>query len=386
MQLLIQEERGPSVVTNLLVLLFSLQLSNASVALKPVEVSEEKSPLKIEKIFQGKDVIWSLEFISDSEILLTEKSGKIFKLNLGSLVKEEVKHSLPVAVYGQGGLLDIKKSPDFFKTQQVFISTAIRAGSEKYTTAVYSARLNNNELQGIKKIFESNTPTDEGQHFGCRITFDEKGHLFFAIGDRGQRDDAQNLKSHSGKVIRLKLSGEVPKDNPFVNQKNADPAVWSYGHRNPQGIFYDIKTKQLYLSEHGPRGGDEINIIEPGKNYGWPVVTYGREYWGPKIGEGVSKKGVEPPFVYFVPSIAPSSLIVYQKSDRPWSGDLLQGALVKEHLNRIHLNESRKPVLEERHFSDLDERVRALVEAPNGDILFSTDSGKIFKAKWSQSN
>ena len=179
------------------------------------------------------------------------------------------------------------------------------------------------------------------------------------------------------------LDGSIPKDNPFKNRKDALPAIWSYGHRNPQGISYDLKNKRLWIIEHGPRGGDEINLILPGRNYGWPVISYGKEYWGPvHVGEGTKKKGMEQPVKVYIPSIAPGSLILYSGKAFPgWKGNLFSGALKARHLNRIVLDENGNAVAEERLLKDLDERIRALIESPEGWIYLSTDSGRILRIR-----
>lgn len=196
---------------------------------------------------------------------------------------------------------------------------------------------------------------------------------------RGERDSAQNLSSHNGTIVRLNLDGSVPADNPFINQPGALPEIWSYGHRNPQGLAWDKTRNVLWEIEHGPRGGDEINRILPGRNYGWPVISYGKEYWAPiRVGEGTHKAGMEQPVYYYVPSIAPGSLMIYSGNLFPaWRGYLFAGALALTHLNHIELNPAGQVVRENRWLTDLGERIRAVIGAPGGELILSTDSGRI---------
>ncbi len=233
----------------------------------------------------------------------------------------------------------------------------------------------------MNDLLITTSSTDTTRHFGSRIAFDNEGHVFFTVGDRGERPNGQDLSTHAGSVIRLNQDGTVPKDNPFVKHQNALPEIWSYGHRNPQGLSYDSKNKRLWLIEHGPRGGDEINLILAGKNYGWPVISYGKEYWGPlSVGEATSKEGMEQPVKYYVPSIAPGSLLLYTGSAFPgWQGDLFAGALKLQHLNKIKLSDSGQTVGEERLLISLKERIRSLSQSPEGWIYLSTDSGKIMR-------
>ena len=222
--------------------------------------------------------------------------------------------------------------------------------------------------------------TDTTRHYGSRITFDDENHIYFSVGDRGVRPNAQNLSNHAGSILRLNLDGSIPKDNPFVNKKNILPEIYSYGHRNPQGLFYDKISKTLFSIEHGPRGGDEINIIKKGLNYGWPVISYGKEYWNPfPVGVGTHKEGMEQPIQVYIPSIAPSSLIVYRgKMFEKWDGNILSGALKLTHVNRIVVNKKNKVIKENRILENLNERIRDIIQDKKGKIYISTDSGNIY--------
>ena len=233
-------------------------------------------------------------------------------------------------------------------------------------------------LKDIKEIFVVQPAIDSNLHFGSRLAWDFEKNLFMTTGDRYiKKESAQSLETHLGKILRLDENGKAARGNPFVNTKDAKPEIWSLGHRNMQGLFYDLVTKTLWEHEHGAKGGDEINKIQAGKNYGWPIITHGVDYNGDKIGIGKEKAGLEQPLYSYVPSIAPSGLIVYSgKKFKQWQGHLFIGALAGEHINQVEIN---NPVKETRHFTDLGERVRDIIEISSGDIYFSTDSGKIFK-------
>ncbi len=224
--------------------------------------------------------------------------------------------------------------------------------------------------------------TDTSRHFGGRILLTQKA-LFLTVGDRGHRPNGQRLDTHAGKILRLDFSGCAKKDNPFVNQTGALPEIWSFGHRNPQGITYDPVTRIVWAIEHGPRGGDEINQIKAGLNYGWPVVSHGKEYWGPfRVGEATEKPGMENPIKVYIPSIAPSSLLFYTGHKIPvWRGNLLAGALAKTHLNRIVLNKNASVEKEERLLESLGQRIRDVIQGPDEWVYFSTDEGFVYRIR-----
>jgi len=286
-----------------------------------------------------------------------------------------------IKVIGQGGMLDVA-APHNFKPGGWIYFTYVKDQNGDGVTVLARAKLKLNRLNNWQDLLISKSATDTGRHFGSRIAFKNE-HVFFTIGDRGVRPNGQDLSNHAASVLRLKRNGDIPKNNPFIKNTNVLPEIWSYGHRNPQGIAYDEKTNRLWLIEHGPRGGDEINLVLPGRNYGWPVISYGKEYWGPfAVGEGTERKGMEQPIKQYTPSIAPGSLLVYSGKAFPnWQGNLFSGALKLRHINRVTLNKEAKAIGEERLLTNLDERIRALVEAPNGWIYFSADSGKIYRIR-----
>lgn len=332
---------------------------------------------KTEKVLSDYGVIWGFDFIDEENILLTEREGSLYRVNLKNKQRTKIQGVPTVLNKGQGGLLDIKLHPDFKKNNWIYF-TYSHADKDKNTTRLARAKLNKNTLDKFEILFTAEPFSDNTIHFGSRIVFDGQGHVFFSVGDRNERKKAQDLKTHNGKILRLTEDGKVPQDNPFAKDKNKKTEIWSYGHRNPQGIFYDFETKELWSSEHGPRGGDEINLILKGRNYGWPVITYGREYWGPKIGEE-SKEGMEQPIKMYKPSIASGTLFIYKGDKYPgWKNSFFQGALALNHLNRVEIK-NHKAVNEERLFSNQFGRIRHVHASPAGYIYFSTDSGELYK-------
>lgn len=365
-------------------LLFLLGL----VSLIPVINAEEATftfksegmALKAEKIIDGLGVPWGMTFLSANELLVTERSGYVSLFNIETSNKVLLENTPKVMHDGQGGMLDVAVSSNYKKSGWIYF-TYVKEDVGEGVTVLARSKLKRNRLTQWQELLVSKSRTAESYHFGSRITFDNNDHVFFGIGDRGVRPNAQNLTNHAGSIIRLNLDGSIPKDNPFVKNKTALPEIWSYGHRNPQGLSYDFKHKHLWEIEHGPRGGDEINLIKPAANYGWPEISFGKEYWGPiAVGEGTHREGMEQPVKVYVPSIAPGSLIIYSGDAFPkWKGNLFSGALKLRHINRIVLNEKGEAIKEERLLESLGERIRALAQGPQGRLYFSTDSGKIYR-------
>lgn len=347
---------------------------NIIFAQSEITIKSNDITVKANRIFQADDGVWGMDFLNDKEMILTLKNGEVYVLNLKTLIKKKISHSLSSVVIGQGGLLDVKVDTDYQKNKKVYFTHAYRTGSNTYTTVLVESILENDRLVQIKELFTAVPSFSDRVHFGSRIHVDPK-YIFITVGDRGNRDLAQDLSTHMGKVIRIHKDGSIPSDNPFVGQKNAKGEIWSYGHRNPQGMyFYEGK---LYISEHGPRGGDEINLIEKGKNYGWPKITYGREYHGPKIGE-TQAPGMEQPMYQFTPSIGPSGLVVYSgKKMSSWKGSFFSGALALMHLNRLYKVGGQWK--EERLLSASPKRVRNVKEDTQGALYFSTDTGEIYR-------
>lgn len=364
----------------LFVLIGLCLLSTISAKESAFIIKSEGMELKVEEIASGLGIPWGMAFLSPDKLLVTERSGSVLLLDLETSNKVRLKNTPKVMHNGQGGMLDVALSPDY-KTSGWIYFTYVKDVVDEGATVLARAKLYKDRFNLWQELLVSKSRTDESRHFGSRITFDKQGHVYFGIGDRGVRPNAQNLNNHAGSIIRLKLDGSIPNDNPFIKNKKGLPEIWSYGHRNPQGLVFDTKYNRLWEIEHGPRGGDELNLVYPGKNYGWPEISYGKEYWGPiAVGDGTHRKGMEQPVKVYIPSIAPGSLILYNGDTFPrWKGNLFSGALKLRHINRIVLDKAGNAIKEERLLQSLDERIRALVQSPEGWIYFSTDSGKIYR-------
>ena len=334
---------------------------------------------EVEKVSSGLSIPWGLVYIDGSTMLITERNGAIKRLNLLTGEHQTLAEIPDVWAKGQGGLLDIALSP--FDDNKIYV-TYSKESDNKGSLTLASATYRSGLLSDWKDIFVSISQTDTNRHFGSRITFD-KNSLYLSIGDRGERENGQNTLNHAGSILRLYPDGSTPRDNPFVSNKNVLDQIWSYGHRNPQGLFFDHKTQHLWSIEHGPRGGDEINLIKKGANYGWPITSHGKEYWGPiSVGEATDKEDIESPIKVYIPSIAPSSLILYRGDKFPeLNGKLLSGALKLTHINVVTLNKDGDDIAEDRILLNLGERIRDIEVSPDGEIFFSTDSGNIYKLK-----
>ncbi len=368
-------------ITALILALSLFPLSSAP-AQAPREIEQGHPDFIVEELARGLGVPWGMTFLAADRLLITERNGRLKLLRLDDLSMTPIAGAPAVVAEGQGGLLDVAAGPDHARDGWIYFTYSKPSRGEA-ATALARARLRGERLVDWQDLLVTDSVTDHRRHFGSRITFDDEGHLFFGIGDRGERDLAQNLGDHIGAVLRLGLDGRVPRDNPFVGVAGARAEIWSYGHRNPQGLWYDPDSDRLWSIEHGPRGGDEINLVLRGRNYGWPVVSHGKEYWGPvAIGEGTSKPGMEDPRKVYIPSIAPGSLILYRGDAFPeWRGDLFSGALKLTHLNRVRLSAEGEVVAEERLLEDLGERIRALAVGAEGWLYLSTDSGRILRLR-----
>jgi len=367
-------------ITLLLCLLALLPLP--SYAASPQVIQSEKVTFVLEKVTDSLRIPWGLAFISNSQLLITEREGSIKLLDTQSKTLTPVQGAPAVLAEGQGGLLDVAVPPDFTAGDWIYF-TFVRKKDDQGVTVLARAKLTSNKLVQWQDLLETQSATDTGYHFGSRIAFDGKGYVYFGVGDRGERPNSQDLTNHAGSVMRLYRDGRIPQDNPFNQRTDVPPEIWSYGHRNPQGMAYDDTHKRLWLTEHGPRGGDEINRVLPGRNYGWPAISYGQEYWGPlAVGEGTHREGMEQPIKQYTPSIAPGSLLLYSGNTFPaWRGNLFAGALKLRHLNRVTLSADGKAIGEERLLTELDQRIRALTKSPEGWLYFSTDSGKVYVIK-----
>ncbi len=354
----------------------------ALAAAETVLVGESKGmEYRVEEVANDQGVIWSMEFLTEKTLLFTERQGRVKILDLASGRISELSGVPDVWDRGQGGLLDAAVASDYQPGDWIYFTYSKEADGQGATTLA-RARLQERALVDWQDLLVTRSATETGRHYGSRIVFDGRGHLFFSVGDRGHRPNGQDLSTHAGSILRLNVDGTVPEDNPFVGKEGL-PEIWSYGHRNPQGLFWDAAAGTLWSNEHGPRGGDEIQIIRAGENYGWPVVSHGKEYWGPvAVGDSVSKPGMVDPLKVYIPSIAPSSLLIYTgDAFVHWRGDLFSGALAMVHLNRVAVDGQYRPVDEERLLLDLDERIRDVIESPEGWLYVSTDSGRILRIR-----
>ena len=324
------------------------------------------------KVVDGLEHPWGLTFLPDGRMLVTERPGRLRIVADGWLVPEPVTGVPEVWADGQGGLLDVALHPGFAENGLIYLSYASPDDDDDAATAVARGRLVGERLEDVEEIYVAPPRDDGGRHFGSRLLFAD-GYLFVTAGERGEPDRAQDVSDPAGSVIRLLDDGGVPEDNPFVGTPGARPELYSIGHRNPQGMAREAATGRIYAVEHGPKGGDELNLIEPGVNYGWPVITYGKSYMGFKIGEGTHKEGMAQPVHYWVPSISPSGLMIYDADRFPaWQGSFFAGALSGELLVRLEVADG-KAVVEERMLEDLEERLRDVRQGPDGLIYLLTD-------------
>ncbi len=347
--------------------------------LSQIQVSEELS-FKVEVIADGLQSPWSFVFLKNGDILFTEKKGELRIIRNGKVMEEPVRGLPEIYVRGQGGLLDLELHPDYEKNDWIYISySSSNDGHEGGNTTLLRARLENHELVDKKIILKAIPNTTKGQHFGGRIEFDREGFLYFSIGERGEQELAQKLNTYNGKIFRLHDDGSIPDDNPFVSRKNALPSIYSYGQRNPQGLAIHPVTGELWETEHGPRGGDEINIIHKGKNYGWPEITYGINYNGTIITEDTVKAGMEQPILFWRPSIAPCGMDFVTSDKYPgWKNNLLVGSLKFQYVNRCVLD-GEKVVHQEKLLEGIG-RIRTIRQGPDGFIYVSVEgNGKIVK-------
>lgn len=329
-----------------------------------------------EPLASGLNVPWGLSYLGGDEVIVSEKNGAIGILNVQQSRYQIIGHVPDVHVSGQGGLLDIAVSP--FDPQHIYVTYAKKTANAIETTLARTT-YNQGKLSDWQELLVTYSGSDGGRHFGSRITFDAQ-HLYMSVGDRGERDNGQDLTTHAGSILRLQANGQPASGNPFIEDQHSQAEIWSYGHRNPQGLFFDRESDTLWSIEHGPRGGDEVNLIYKQANYGWPVTSHGKEYWGPiAVGEAQEKEGIVAPKKVYIPSIAPSSLILYRGDKHPQlKGKLLAGALKLAHINVLTL-EGNQIIAEERILQNLGERIRDIEALPNGEILFSSDSGKIYR-------
>lgn len=348
---------------------------NAPEGYKVYETQSQK--FWLDTIAMGLDKPWGMTFTPDGDILFSERAGKLFIIRNSSGVIEEISGLPPIASVGQGGLLDLLLHPNYKSNGWLYFSYSKLVGN-RYTTAVSRARISGNSLVDHEELFEASPAFSTTHHFGCRLVIQD-GYLFFGVGDRGQMKQAQMLDRHNGKIMRLNDDGSVPSDNPFVATADAKAEIWSYGHRNPQGLSLNPLSNELWEHEHGPKGGDELNIVKKGANFGWPEITYGIDYDGSVISNETHKDGMEQPVTYWVPSIAPCGMAFCNSSKYPaWKNNVFIGGLVSTALFRVELNGDTY-VSQEKMLDGIG-RVRNVVLSPDGFLYITLESpGFIFR-------
>ncbi|MCC4117323.1 PQQ-dependent sugar dehydrogenase [Aromatoleum toluclasticum] len=357
-------------------------LAAAPVIAQPV-VRSEAANFRISTVASGLETPWSLAFLPDGNMLVTERPGRLRVVTPDGKLSAPIRNVPRVHAAGQGGLLDVVIGPDFARDRLIWLSFA-QPTQKGARTAVARARLDESalSLQDVEVVFAQRDDPEGRNHWGSRLVFDRDGNLFVTLGDRySHRDSAQDVGSHLGKIVRIRPDGGIPPDNPFVGKTGALPEIWSFGHRNVQGAALHPVTGKLWANEHGPQGGDEVNVVRASANYGWPVITYGKEYvTGFSIGEGTQRADVVPPVRYWVPSIAPSGMTFYTGDAFPkWKGNLFVGALRGQLLVRIELD-GEKFVREERLLTELGSRIRDVRQGPDGKLyLLDETEGRILR-------
>lgn len=323
---------------------------------------------------------WDVAFIGERELLVTEKPGRLSRVDLSNGEIHPIAGVPEVVFVGQGGLLGVEIDPDFAANRLVYLAYSVALSPQLRTTRVSRARLDGDRLVDLEVLLTAEPARDGVNHFGGALAFDRDGLLYVAVGERKERDFAQDLGADLGKVHRIRADGSVPDDNPFVGDSSARPTIYTWGHRNPQGLAVHPETGAMWAAEHGPQGGDEVNVLRAGRNYGWPIICHGEEYGGGKVGIGTHREGLEQPIHHYTPSIAPSGISFYRGDAIPsWRGSLFVAALRLTHLNRLALDGERV-VSEERLFEDLWHRVRNVAQSPfTGEFFVLTENGTLFR-------
>ncbi|HAI73749.1 MAG TPA: PQQ-dependent sugar dehydrogenase [Alteromonas australica] len=361
-----------------LLLVASTALAGASL---PAHSHQDSDHVHLESTTLAEGLVhpWGMAFLPNGDLVVTERAGGIRVLKKDGTLTPRLSNVPEVAAVNQGGMLDITLDPDFEDNNTLYFCFS-QPGEGGSSSSVARATYADNGLSDVSVIFSAAPLIDNGFHFGCRLTFDNEGKLFVTLGDRYKyMDEAQNTNNHFGTIVRINSDGTVPTDNPFT--EGDAPEVFSYGHRNVQGVTVHPQTGKVWAMEHGPKGGDEVNLINKGANYGWPVITYGIDYSGEVISDKTHKEGMAQPWLYWDPSIAPSGMAFYTGDMFPeWEGDLLVGSLKFTHLRRVEVNNGQ-PADQHEYLRDNGERIRDVEIAPDGAIYLLTDApnGKVIK-------
>lgn len=334
-------------------------------------IDTEKESYRIDTLHSGLENPWGITWLPDGRMLVNERAGEILVFEGDQYTGENLQGFPTTYTRGQSGLLDIQIHPNYEENGWIYVTYA-KPGTGGGSTTLIRFQLEGNEITNLEELYQTMPLSSAGVHFGSRIIFDREGYLYFSTGDRGVKENAQDLSNDMGKIHRLHDDGRIPADNPFVDVEGAKHSIWSYGHRNVQGMIYDQENDIIYATEHGPRGGDELNKVEKGKNYGWPVITYGIDYSGEIISELTHKDGMEQPLHYWTPSIAVCGLMLYTGDQFPnWKGNIFSGALAMTHVARVELASGQYS--HEEKLLEGYGRVRQVAQSPDGHIYVLTE-------------
>ena len=368
-------------ITRFLGLMCCIALSGSACSQQPkIPLADKHQAYEYKLVTKGIDIPWGMAWLDDKSILVSDRKGELRIISNGELLSEKVAGLPELRAQGQGGLLDVAVDPNYAQNNLIYFSySGLEGEGEGAHTSVMRAKLQDFKLTEQTVIFEGAPNTTKGQHYGSRLTFDKQGYLYISSGDRGNRDvNPQRLDRDAGKIHRINSDGSIPEDNPFVAQKEAHPSIYSFGHRNPQGMAMHPVTGDIWTHEHGPKGGDEINIIQRGANYGWPVISYGVNYSGSSFTDLTEKEGMQQPAWYWVPSIAPSGMTFVTSDFYPdWKGKVIVGSLKFAYLVALEL-EGDKVLSQDILFPGIG-RVRNVKQGADGYIYVATDGSGIFK-------
>ena len=359
--------------------LFANDLQNWDDAIEKTQ----KETFRVETFAKGFDIPWGMAFLPNKDLIVSDRNGNLWRIKYKSKIKTKISGVPKVRYKGQGGLLDIEAHPDFINNNFLYISFSdyLESNKNKSFTSIYRYQLQNDNLIDKKIIFKTNNKfySRSNIHYGIRMVFDKQGFIYFSIGDRGNRNQAQSLNYPNGKIHRLNDDGSIPIDNPFINVKNAIKSIWTYGNRNPQGLAIHPISEIIFESEHGPRGGDELNILFSGNNYGWPEITYGKNYSGTTITKFTHKEGMEQPVIHWTPSIAVCGIDFYDGNIfKNWKNNLLVTSLKFENLYRLTINQNK--VIDQEIIYSAGSRIRDVETGPDGYIYLALeDPGRIIR-------
>jgi glucose/arabinose dehydrogenase len=336
-------------------------------------IESEKQKYFVDTLITGLEIPWGMAFLPNGDVLITERKGQLRIVKNGVLSEDTILGVPPVVFTVQGGLLDIELHPNYEENGWIYLAYSCASEEGGSNTAIMRAKLEGNTLVQQEKIFQATPFGNRPHHFGCKLQFDREGYLYFSVGDRGEWDNAQDLTNHAGKIHRIHDDGRIPEDNPFLATEGAMPSIFTYGNRNPQGVTIHPQTGEIWAHEHGPRGGDEVNIIKAGTNYGWPVISYGINYDSTIITELTEKEGLAQPLHYWVPSIAPCGMTFTTSDLYPnWKGNLLVGSLRFRYLNRCEVVDGK--IVHEEKLLDTQGRVRDVEVGPDGYIYVAVEA------------